>query len=206
MHPGSGGPSPPGLPYNCARLPVGSERPRASRCHGAVAARPHRSGPPPAAGGLGFLCGAPALSVRQFPTEVQRHSLEAKASARQIFPLLLTVSNHTLWGFFFYWHWWCLDYYNISLSLLLNKEPIALSKASKQQGIYLKFLLSLYFFLCSKRICQQMSLSWSIGCHYSAYLNAFQPEAHTWHTVGKISIWTPADFASLATCKEMCDL
>ena len=25
-------------------------------------------------------------------------------------------------------------------------------------------------------------------------------------TVGKISIWTPADFASLATCKEMCDL
>ena len=26
------------------------------------------------------------------------------------------------------------------------------------------------------------------------------------YTVGKISIWTPADFASLATCKEMCDL
>ena len=26
------------------------------------------------------------------------------------------------------------------------------------------------------------------------------------YTVGKISIWPPADFASLATCKEMCAL
>ena len=26
------------------------------------------------------------------------------------------------------------------------------------------------------------------------------------YTVGKISIWTPVDFASLTTCKEMCDL
>ena len=46
--------------------------------------------------------------------------------------------------------------------------------------------------------------------HVCMYAHILYMDTHTYthivYTVGKISILTPADFASLATCKEMCDL